>query len=89
MSLLILADYLKAALLSHREHLMIGRRDVATIYAEQEVARRDAGNAGGSAGMDILKDPTLAVGCVIGEISCTERGTAGRSAGATVKGTQV
>lgn len=46
---------------------MIARRDVAIIYVDQDVSRRNAGNAGGPSGMDILKNPALAVRCVVGE----------------------
>ena len=70
--LFIRSDHLYACLLAHRENWMVWRNDVVIIDAQENITRLDTSRRRRSTGMHILKDPSLAVLCLIFQVRCAE-----------------
>ena len=72
-------------LLPHWKNWMFWWYDFTAIDAEQDIPGLNAGNRGGAARVDILKDPSLPIMRVIRQVRCAERCAARCSPGRSVK----
>src|SRR6202042_1801539 len=75
-------------LLAHREDRMFGRSNLPAIDTEKDIPRLNAGDRCCSSCVDILKDPTFSIRCLVFKVGCAECGPARRSAGTAVKEAQ-